>query len=402
MKNSSVIFKFNNFPFNIGSYERKYKQIPERLPFIIRYDKRLGIINQKVTKEQRKALRLYYSLGGYASTPLGEGSFGDRRADWTLDFIRKSLDLNKDTFDRLSFLEIGCASGYLLNLIKGEGAQVAWGLEPGEKGLRAGKQHKLKIINDFFPSKKIDRKFDYILSHCVLEHLENPKRALLEMIKILNPAGYIFVVVPECEEKMLIGDISILAHQHVNYFTKNSLYNLFESVGLSRVHVFSSRKIATLYAWGRKTEKGVIKIKLRNKDDTRLLKKFINVFGKNIRTIQSIVNRCERGGKKIGLYGDCAALRGLLKFKAEPRIFDGDSAKTGKFMISSKNCFESKDQLVDKPVDVLFITPIDYDEAIRSDLKKIGFNDKITKVISVKAIYEKESGRQYTIGSSTP
>ncbi len=70
-------------------------------------------------------------------------------------------------------------------------------------------------------------------------------------------------------------------------------------------------------------------------------------------------------------------------------------------MVCSRNRFESLEHLIKNPVDVLFITPIDYDIEIREDLKRAGFNDRMTNIISLKKIYEKNSGIKYTRGSST-
>lgn len=399
MKISKTSFKFSAFPFNIGYHEKKFKDIPERLPFIIYFNERLGLISQKVSDEARIALNKYYLLGGYGSTPLGEGSFGDRRANWTLDVIKKSLGGEEGSFEGLSFLEIGCASGYLLHLIKRQGAKKVWGLEPGEKGVKAAREYGLKIVNDFFPSKKIGRKFDYILSHCVLEHMENPEKSLKEMVQLSTPEGIVFIAVPDCGEKMSVGDISILTHQHVNYFTKNSLSNLMRKIGLVKVTVVKSKKIAMLYGWGKKSRDENASIVTDRNKDMRVLQNYVKGLNKNIREIQRLVDKYESQNKTIGFYGDCGILKGSIRFKKEPRVFDGDSSKTGKYMVCSQNTFEPKENLISKPLDILFITPIDYDLEIRSDLKIIGFDDKMTKIISLKGIYEKISGIKYTSGS---
>ncbi len=404
MPNSAFQFRINNLPFDTGYRKTKYNKLPQKLPFLLVYNKSLGIITQGLTRKAKEFLKKYYESGGYGSTPLGEGTFGKRRALFIMEYIEKSLKENHKNISDLSFLEIGSSYGYLLSLLKTKKAKEVLGLEPGKEGILGAKKYKVKVIRDFFPTKLLVKKYDYILSHCVLEHIENPLGALIEMKKAINKkGGIVFVAAPDSERKMKVGDISILTHQHVSYFTKKSLTLLLKMSGLSNIKVVSSNNTAMLIGWG----KSSVTKKIDDSNtfiNDNLLRIFSKNVNKNLKTLRSKIKNFEykHKQKQIGLYGDYGILRCLLKFKGEPRMFDGDSAKWGKYVVGSSKPIESPKNLLTNPVNVLFIAPIDYDQEIREDLKKIGLNDKITQIVSLKEIYEKNSRFKYIVGSSTP
>ena len=202
---------------------------------------------------------------------------------------------------------------------------------------------------------------------------------------------------PDCERKMKIGDPSILSHQHINYFTKNSLTRLLQLSGLKKVRVISSNNVAMLFGWGVKVDKPA-KVTANN-NERKIFQQFSRNFFKNIQAVQKIVDKAETQGKTLGLYGDCTILRGMVKFQSEPRVYEGDDAKWGKLMITSNKRFESPTDLVKNPVDVLIVTPIDYDAEIKKNLKRIGLNTK-TQIVSLKKIYEGESKFRYRVRSN--
>lgn len=396
-------FILPNLPFDAGSYTQKNTQFPLSLDFTMYYDAKNDLTRQETTDETREALKLYYAAGGYGSTPLGEGDYGKRHANQVFRLIQRSLKSKRRRIKGMSFLEIGAGYCYLLYLLKQKGAKSVLALEPGDEGVIGSKKYNIPIIQDFFPSKLLKEKFDYIFSYGVLEHIENPFPFTEEIYGELNPNGMVFIAVPDSEEKFKVGDISIFFHQHINYFTKNSLKNIMTRAGFSEIEIIKSTERSMLAGWGVKKPQAKLKQakKLSSKDssDKRIFQAFTENFSKNIKTIQELVNTFEREKKTIGLYAYCCNLKGLLKFKKEPRIFDSDEMKQGKYIVGFLNAFEAPEALTTTPVDVLFITAIDYDREIRESLKKLGLDEKRTRLISLKEIYEKNSGIKYHTSS---
>lgn len=370
-----------NLPFDIGTYRRKGRGIPARLDFRCAYRPDTGLVMQVDSPKLRQALNRAYQTGCYASTPLGEGTFGKQWGADIFTAIKKAM--GRGRISELSFLEIGAASGYLCYLLKKHGAKNVIGIEPGREAVIGRKKYKVTIIRDFFPSKKLKRKFDLIFSHAVLEHIANPEAFLRAMYRQLNDNGTIFAAVPDNEGKMKLGDISILSHEHYNYFTAQSLAAMLSKIGLKNIRTVPARYNSSIYMYGTKLGGRKREEKVSLKDQRKLFAQFKKMLKYNIRSIQKIIY--QNPGKKFGFYGCNSPLLGVLKIK-KFRLFDGDRAKHDLHYPGLRGVVESPKNLLTRPVDVLFITPVDHDKIIRSYLRKIGLPQS-TKVVSLKGIY---------------
>ena len=387
-----------DLPFESGFCADAGHGLPARLDFVLDIDPKTGIIVQRLDDRIREALRTYYQTGGYGSTPLGEGEFAKRQAGQIIDALDAALASAGKRIDASDFLEIGSSYGYLLHLLKQKGAKSVLGIEPGDEGIQGSRKYGIPLIQEFFPTEKLQGTFDVIFSHAVLEHIEDPLSIVEEMAKRLNSDGLIFFAVPECGKKLRVGDVSIISHQHVNYFTGRSLLRLLETVGLCDVKVVSSRQRSILYAWGVKRESSNPGLSAIEGDEP-LLAAFSTAFGKNRRSMQEKVDDAERRGKHVGLYGTSIVLKGVLRFAQEPRLFDSDEAKLGKRMAGVGNTIEVPNALLTDPVDVLFVCPIDYDTEIRTFLGGMGIQ-ATTEIVSLKELYERNSGTAYAADST--
>lgn len=383
-------------PFDLGQLEKRDRRLPEYLPLTLFYDNKLGIIRQKINKAAARALITYYQLGGYASTPLGEGSYAKRQGDEIIAWIKTALAKTRKKLTSTKFLEIGAGYGYLLYVLKQAGAPRVLGLEPGKGGVVGSARYRVPIIRDFFPSRKLREKFDYVFSYGTFEHIPDPLQNLKESWRILNDGGIVFVGVPDVETKMAVGDPSVISHQHVNYFTGYSLKKILMKAGFRSVTTISSPQRSLLIGFGVKAAaKNGQPEKTERKKGASFLALFQKNLRRNIKAIQKLIRRAEHQQKTIGLYGArCSTLAGLLKFKKAPRIFDSDVKKHGKYVAGLRSAVESPKRLKQNPPDLIIITPIDYDQEITTSLKKI-LKKKRTTIVSLKKIYEAEAGIRY-------
>jgi SAM-dependent methyltransferase len=404
MKVSMGDFFLPALPFYIGSYSKYPKNIPKALPFSLTTDQKTGLITEVLTGKIESALKLFYKRGGYASTPLGEGDYGKRQGEELFEWIIRSLKTEGRDITETSFLELGAGYGYLLYLLKKGGAKRVLGIEPGNEGIIGARKYNVEMIRDFFPTPKLVEKFDYVLSYGVLEHIKSPGSIFKEIKKSLTSNGIVFAAVPETERKMRVGDPSIIAHQHVNYFSEQSLINLFHDAGFGHSHVEYSPKRSMLVGWattadkecGENSSKKVLDKKGKKENLLRVFK--TNIL-KNIATIQEIVNRAEGKSKTLGFYAPSSNLLGLLQFKNKARIFDSDPWKHGKHIAGSPLSFEPPEALRLESVDMLFICAIDYDREITDYLMKNNLLRKgKTEMVSLKKIYENTSGMCYLSG----
>ena len=357
LKQNPYHLVFPKFPFFIGVNKNPSNQgLPLELPFTLKIEK--GLIVKSNTGGEY--LDEAYKLGSLVSTNLGQGSFGVRRADDALKYL---LAICEKPLSETSFLEIGCADGYLLHRLKG--AKQLLGCEPGPMALEGSRKFKINIIHDFFKPGLVKDKQDIVFSYGVLEHIAEPLEFLELQRKVLHAEGKIFVAVPNCEEKLKMGDVNFLGHEHFNYFTKASLKNLLVGAGLSGVRTVVGKNKAMIYGWGRNSnQQGLAK-----HSDEELFFAYCGKVRGAIKLLQERLSMLEQKGKSIGLYGGGHNLLGVLENKTEPRFFNGDVAKQGHYYPGYQNAIEIPDNLLTKPVDEIWIVPIDYDEEITNYLQ---------------------------------
>ena len=95
-----------------------------------------------------------------------------------------------------SFLDIGCGLGTMVHAAQFMGME-AWGVEPNPRAVaQGGKQCGANLICDFFPTNRLQQRFDIITILHVLEHLKTPRELLEQAVKTLDPGGLLFISVP--------------------------------------------------------------------------------------------------------------------------------------------------------------------------------------------------------------
>ena len=71
----------------------------------------------------------------------------------------------------------------------------------------------------------------------MLEHVVNPVEFLQNHINDLNSGGLIAFAVPDCSSYIKCGDISMILHEHLNYFDNDSLRNVVECAGFEVLNI---------------------------------------------------------------------------------------------------------------------------------------------------------------------
>ena len=251
-KEQNSELQLTTLPFNIGVVDSpENKGLPVRWPFTLEFDENSSIIVQKYSAETDNVLEEAYKKGSLLSISLGEGSFGVKKAN---DALKHILSVCDKSLTETSFLEVGCGKGYLLYRLKQQGAQKVMGCEPGPAAITGSEEFNIEIKNNFFTPNLLSDRFDVVFSYGVLEHVQNPKQFLESQIQVLNEQGKLLVAVPNSQTKLQLGDMNILAHEHWNYFTEQSVKNLLVRCGLSKVDSAIGINGAMIYAWGEKSQ----------------------------------------------------------------------------------------------------------------------------------------------------
>lgn len=137
--------------------------------------------------------------------------------------------------EAVKLLDFGCGDGDFLT------ACQLFGFESSGIEFSSSRQQRSSI--DFYPSLKevIDDKgetteFDAMVMFEVLEHLSNPRKILVDLVKYLKKGGIFVLTTPNCTNSVDIVSMEDyrLIHPlgHINAFTPNSMKKIAAQAGL--------------------------------------------------------------------------------------------------------------------------------------------------------------------------
>lgn len=141
-------------------------------------------------------------------------------------------------------LDIGCATGALLDFLRGKGWSVT-GVEISPSAEYAQKERKLDVRGTpleecNFPAKS----FDIVLASHLIEHLNNPRSFLKEVQRILKDNGRAYISTPNIAgfQSRLFGSRWRSAiFDHLYLFSVDTLKKLLKETG------FKTERVRT---WG--------------------------------------------------------------------------------------------------------------------------------------------------------
>ena len=132
-------------------------------------------------------------------------------------------------------LEIGCATGKLLSLVRDAGFPNIQGLDPSPGCARAAHDlYKVPVVaSSLFTIPQPDKLYDFIILLHVMEHVEDLRKAVACLRRVLAPNGRVFVEVPDGSRLAGRPDAPYqeFSNEHINFFSTVSLSNLFKTNG---------------------------------------------------------------------------------------------------------------------------------------------------------------------------
>lgn len=143
-------------------------------------------------------------------------------------------------------LDVGCATGGLLEVAKQQGWVVA-GIEPSKWASRVAREkHGLNVINGLFNENSFAKSsFDVTMCIDVIEHVVGPSKLLRNLYKVLKPNGILCIVTPNSQSliaKLLGENWWHIRPDHIYYFSKNDFVQLLQESGFKILKVKK-------YAW---------------------------------------------------------------------------------------------------------------------------------------------------------
>lgn len=159
----------------------------------------------------------------------------------------------------VSVLDVGCATGYLAEVLKARGCRV-WGFEMDADAAAEAEQHLERVVVGDLDRVDLTEAFagetfDVVVFGDVLEHLRDPLPSLRQAKALLAPGGSVVVSVPNVAHgsvrlsllrgEFRYGPLGLLDDTHLRFFTRDGLEELMAAAGL--VMVDTRRSVAGFF-----------------------------------------------------------------------------------------------------------------------------------------------------------
>ncbi|GIG39603.1 class I SAM-dependent methyltransferase [Cellulomonas phragmiteti] len=149
-------------------------------------------------------------------------------------------------------LDVGCATGYLGEVLKRRGCEVVGVEIDPAAAAQAAEVLDEVLVADLEQVDLLDSfergSFDVVVFGDVLEHLRDPLRLLRTCVGLLRPGGSVVVSVPNVahgavrlallQGRWTYQDRGLLDRTHVTFFTRVSLLRLMSDAGLAVVDLW--------------------------------------------------------------------------------------------------------------------------------------------------------------------
>jgi 2-polyprenyl-3-methyl-5-hydroxy-6-metoxy-1,4-benzoquinol methylase len=151
--------------------------------------------------------------------------------------------------DRQQVLELGCASGYLSQLLAAKGCKVVGIERDPEAALTARQYCRSVIVADLNTLEAIPSpfdSFDVLLFADILEHLVDPVAVLRRFLPHLKTDGRVIISIPNIANwtirwELIRGrwdytDTGLMDETHLHFYTRRTARELLEMADLQIVH----------------------------------------------------------------------------------------------------------------------------------------------------------------------
>lgn len=151
-------------------------------------------------------------------------------------------ELQKTRRAALSLLDIGCALGILLEESREQGIE-ATGIDVSADAVEYCREKGLMVFQGTLTTAQLPagKHFDVITAFEVIEHEQDPLGMMRRVYKILNNGGVAIVTTPNHDSlwRKIMGKwwVGYQHPEHINFFTAQSLKELFKRAGFSSVVV---------------------------------------------------------------------------------------------------------------------------------------------------------------------
>lgn len=343
---------------------QKPLDIPGRLPFAFSFVNELQLVIQKrnpvvlqwLERVYKEDANVGYLQEGHALAESYGGEF--------IDFFRRASGL----LPRMptSAADIGCGGVYLLQKVREQGLTVK-GIDPSPVTAIAGEKAGIEIVPDFYPSPSLTERFDVLFHYDVLEHVEDPVAFLRAHHANLLPHGALIFAVPDCSHHIALGDVSMLLHEHLNYFDDDSLAQVVRAAGFEPLLLEPARHGGVLLCCAVPAASPASMTE-PVKGDSKF-QAFRDKAQVALQRFAMLARQSEKG--ELGLYVPLRAFPylGQLPPGVRLRFFDDDPGLHGRYYDGFDVAIESRDELAAHPPEQVMVCSFAFGQKIAARLR---------------------------------
>lgn len=142
--------------------------------------------------------------------------------------VTKRVNLKKGD----SILDIGCNDGLMLTFYPD--TINRYGIDPAGNIDWGHLDKSITIVNDYFPSKKLEgKKFKIITSTAMFYDLDNPNESVQQLKRLLDNDGIVCIQVSYLYDTIRDMNFYDICHEHLEYYSLKTLSYLLEKNGLT-------------------------------------------------------------------------------------------------------------------------------------------------------------------------
>lgn len=233
--------KSGNCPI-CGSSKIKFKFFKNGFKFVKCQKCNLVFVNPRPSAE---FLEKYYSEG--ATYQYMQNVILRKTAKFRIEIVLKpKLKIVDKFFDKKKnkLLDVGCASGYFLNLASKSGWEC-YGVEPNKDAVKFLKKNffKIKVFNTAIEELETKTRFDVVTCWEFVEHVLTPLKIFKKIHSILDKKGVFILSTPNSEgfDMMVLEELSdaYLAPSHLNYFNPKAITFALKKAGFKKIEVIT-------------------------------------------------------------------------------------------------------------------------------------------------------------------
>lgn len=209
-----------------------------------------GYLSPRLSEEEIKKL---YSSNYYTnedSRDLGYQNYKDMEVSLKKTFARRLSLIEPFLKNKRNVLDVGCAYGYALDLLKDKFTALFGSDFSKEAILELQKKNYEAYWGDILHSPWPNQHFDLILAYEVLEHVYNPRKFVQKLSDLLQPEGILVFVNPNINSILSKlsgrGWVSYKIPEHVGYFTQKSMKKILSENNLTMEYFGSDYQYASL------------------------------------------------------------------------------------------------------------------------------------------------------------